>query len=656
MNTIAEYPILVADDDEALCRVIAEYLTSKGYTTIRAHNGKEALDSYYLNKPQCMIVDIKMPVMDGLTFLEKVRTNGAHVPVIMTTGDPDVQTAIRAIQSGAFDFLVKPLDLEVLAEKVSDAIAQVQNSHEQAVISELTSLHEISNKLTHTQDLTYLLDVTLKCCLELTGADSGSIMLVNKMFRELVIVQHKGVLPPMMKSSIDSSLEWPIAKWVLRNSASLLITDDKIAQGVILPLERRDIKSSICVPLFAGTETIGVINLNRLVGKTNFNSMHQKIVEVLSSQAGIAINNANLYTSINQKLEELSLISNYSEQLMGLVDREDVIGCLFHTVKQYFPIDVIGYLATQKRRFEFIYWSRGPLGDDELNEIRDEVVNQFNTEAHARVSIRRVALRRWPMPSVSDVPIHLPLLFRHSIRINIEENEFGMLYFGAGVGLDNLEEKMSLLSSLINQTRIALTNAKLYGDMKENYIKTIKALAIAVDAKDTYTHGHSENVMNIAAEISQEMGLDEKQIGTIRDGALLHDIGKIGIPGYILNKPGSLTYEEFNGIMKTHAALGANIVKDVPFLRDLYKLILCHHENYDGSGYPAGLKGEDIPFGARILHVADAFEAMTSNRPYRTSLGQGEAIKRLALERGSQFDPTIVDAFFCVAKRKGWLS
>jgi putative nucleotidyltransferase with HDIG domain len=161
--------------------------------------------------------------------------------------------------------------------------------------------------------------------------------------------------------------------------------------------------------------------------------------------------------------------------------------------------------------------------------------------------------------------------------------------------------------------------------------------------------------MNIAGELAHEMNIDEKMVGIIRDAGLLHDIGKIGIPGYILNKPGPLTYEEFNGIMKTHSALGANIVKDVPFLRDLTKLILYHHEHYNGAGYPEGLKGEQIPIGARILHVADAFEAMTSNRPYRNSLGQKEAIKRLGENSGLQFDPAVIDAFLRIAARKGWL-
>jgi putative nucleotidyltransferase with HDIG domain len=270
------------------------------------------------------------------------------------------------------------------------------------------------------------------------------------------------------------------------------------------------------------------------------------------------------------------------------------------------------------------------------------------------VNVKRVRLRSVKLPEVqmnvkgvSSVPE-----FKHILPVAWEEFKFGAFYFESSTKPENKAETTALLSNLVNQARIALTNSKLYSDIKENYIRTIKALAIAVDAKDTYTHGHSENVMNIAEEIAREMDLDEKTIGIIRDAGLLHDIGKIGIPGYILNKPGPLTYEEFNGIMKTHSALGANIVKDVPFLQGLYKLILHHHEHYDGNGYPDGIKGEQIPLGARILHVADAFEAMTSNRPYRHSLGEVEALKRLVDAKSTHFDPAVIDAFLRFAYRK----
>jgi putative nucleotidyltransferase with HDIG domain len=290
----------------------------------------------------------------------------------------------------------------------------------------------------------------------------------------------------------------------------------------------------------------------------------------------------------------------------------------------------------------------------QLEKICRDIAGAVNERAALRIDPRRISIEN-TNGSGKAVRRPLTLTFGHIIPLISEELCFGALYFGAVKSLENEAEMLSLLSGIVNQTRIALTNSKLYGDMKENYIRTIKALAIAVDAKDTYTHGHSENVMNIAAEICAEMGIDDKWVRIIKDASLLHDIGKIGIPGYILNKTGPLTSHEFDGVMKTHSPLGANIVKDVPFLQDLHDLILHHHEHFDGSGYPEGLAGDTIPLGARIIHVADAYEAMTSNRPYRSSLGSTEAVKRLRDGAGSQFDPKIVEAFLSIAKRKGWV-
>ncbi|MBD3344214.1 MAG: response regulator [Chitinivibrionales bacterium] len=655
MGKADEHLILIADDDKSLCTVVSDYLSTCGYTTAVAYDGRQALELYFELKPHLAIIDIRMPEMDGVQFLGEIRKNSSTIPVIITTGYPEVESAIKTLRNGAFDYIVKPLQMELLEQKIEQAFATTELSQENALLNELANLHDITSKLSNTHDLPRLLEDTLECCLDVSKARSGSIQLIDKSNRELFIARQKGVRAPLKRSSLGDAGEWPVSKWVVSNGKALLITDKETYPEVNIPLSRKEIGSSISVPLKVEDETIGVVNLNRPVGEESFTMLHLNTIEVLAAQAGIAINNANLYTSVHQKLDELSLISNYSERLMGLVEKDRIITCLFETIKENFQIDIIGYLTTYKRTYRLMYWSRGLASDSQVNEMCERVVSEYNAVSNALVVSKRVGMVPLNLSGTPDSPLPLSFAFTHIAPIAIEKIDYGILYFAAKNQLESEVEKLSLLCSLVNQTRIALTNAKLYGDMKENYIRTIKALAIAVDAKDTYTHGHSENVMNIAEEIALELALDATIIGIIRDGGLLHDIGKIGVPGYILNKPGSLTYDEFNGVMKTHASLGANIVKDVPFLRDLYKLILYHHENFDGSGYPDGLKGEAIPVGARILHVADAFEAMTSNRPYRNSLGRKEAFRRLKKERGKQFDPLIVDAFFRIALRKGWL-
>jgi response regulator RpfG family c-di-GMP phosphodiesterase len=203
---------------------------------------------------------------------------------------------------------------------------------------------------------------------------------------------------------------------------------------------------------------------------------------------------------------------------------------------------------------------------------------------------------------------------------------------------------LEIINVLASQASISIENVKLYQNIRDNYLKTVRGFALAVEAKDRYTHGHSENVMKYTVVLAKHLGLSDAELENVKYAGLLHDIGKIGVSELILNKPGRLTPSEFDEIKK-HPALGANIIADVPFLRPLVPMVLHHHEFFDGNGYPNGIKGDQIPFGARILSVADAYEAMTSDRPYRRSLSQQAALEILINGKGKQFDPLIVDTF-----------
>jgi putative nucleotidyltransferase with HDIG domain len=208
---------------------------------------------------------------------------------------------------------------------------------------------------------------------------------------------------------------------------------------------------------------------------------------------------------------------------------------------------------------------------------------------------------------------------------------------------------LEIINVLASQASISIENVRLYHNIRDNYLKTIRAFALAVEAKDEYTHGHSENVMKYTVVLARRLGLPDHELELVKYAGLLHDIGKIGISESILNKAGRLTAVEFDEIKK-HPELGAKIISDVPFLKSLVPMVLHHHEFYNGGGYPLKIAGTAIPFGARILSVADAYEAMTSDRPYRKSLTEDVAFSILSEERGKQFDPQIVDAFLDIIR------
>ncbi len=214
-----------------------------------------------------------------------------------------------------------------------------------------------------------------------------------------------------------------------------------------------------------------------------------------------------------------------------------------------------------------------------------------------------------------------------------------------------VEDDEMLLASIGSQVAVAIENYRLNLDVERTYVETIMALALAVEAKDPYSAGHSKRVGFYATQIAEEMGLDQETLRTLNDAGILHDVGKIGIKDEILLKPTPLSPDE-QRIMQQHPVIGEAIVKPVRSLSKVVELVRHHHERYDGSGYPAGLKGEAIPLGARILSVADTFDSMITDRPYRKRLSVDEAKAECTRTAGIQHDPAVVDAFLRVLAKK----
>lgn len=193
-----------------------------------------------------------------------------------------------------------------------------------------------------------------------------------------------------------------------------------------------------------------------------------------------------------------------------------------------------------------------------------------------------------------------------------------------------------------NEEYLQMLNKK-NEQIREMTTQTITAIANALDAKDAYTEGHAERVAAYSAHIARKLGMSEEEAGNIRFVALFHDIGKIGVPDVVLNKPGRLTTDEYDK-MKQHTIVGGEIIKDLDMIPGVYVGARYHHERYDGKGYPEGLKGEDIPYIARIIATADAFDAMTTNRIYRKRLTNEQALDELRKGMGTQFDSKVAGA------------
>ena len=214
------------------------------------------------------------------------------------------------------------------------------------------------------------------------------------------------------------------------------------------------------------------------------------------------------------------------------------------------------------------------------------------------------------------------------------------------------EDNLKLLFTMANDAASAIENATLYQNLHESYLSIIRALVSALELKDSYTSGHSESVSRYAVALAKGLKLSPQEIDSIEVAAILHDIGKIGVQESILNKSEKLNDEEWKE-MRRHPEFSYKILKEVNFPWKIKPLIYAHHERYNGKGYPAGLKGEKIPLGARILAVADTFAAMTSDRAYRKGLSKEVAIEELKRVAGTQLDPELVKVFVEMVMLKG---
>ena len=214
---------------------------------------------------------------------------------------------------------------------------------------------------------------------------------------------------------------------------------------------------------------------------------------------------------------------------------------------------------------------------------------------------------------------------------------------GSDTTVSSVDVKM--LSATASQLSIFLENALLYEDLNATFLGTLEALTASIDAKDRYTCGHSQRVALLTSQLAQAIGLPEEQVDRYRIAGLVHDIGKIGVPESVLLKIGKLTDEEYKTVQQ-HPEIGARILKDIPQMSDILGGVLHHHERYDGGGYPHGLSQEDIPLVARIIAIADTFDAMSSSRTYRKAMTRTSVLDEMKQSIPGQFDPVLAEIFF----------
>jgi len=244
-------------------------------------------------------------------------------------------------------------------------------------------------------------------------------------------------------------------------------------------------------------------------------------------------------------------------------------------------------------------------------------------------------------------------VFEYAVPIAVKGELKGVIFTGPKLsGEDYSDYDLDIMTFIANSVGIGMENSRLLSQLKLTYVQTLRSVISIVEAKDPYTKGHTERVASYAMALANRLDMPEEDLRRIMFAALLHDIGKMGVLDAIINKPGPLSEPEWE-LMRAHPVVGAAIVEKMEFLKGTVEIVRHHHESWNGRGYPDSLEGEDIPFGARIVTVADSFDAMTTDRPYRKALSIDEAVQRLEDGAGVQFDARLVKAFVAYVREKG---
>ncbi len=351
------------------------------------------------------------------------------------------------------------------------------------------------------------------------------------------------------------------------------------------------------------------------------------------------------YRQLKRQLLSQRALFDVSHEINSSIDVDEQINILLLTVMGQLVIEMAAIFVARDEESPLELHSTKGVPSSAMRSVRLEqeiaLLEHFEQDPRA-MNLRNPEAR---MSMGPDLRRMVEMGFVTALPIMIGPRLGGILFLGDKAGGRQLDDSdLMLLSSLLASAGIAMEKAALFRKLQESYIATIQSLMSAMEAKDTYTRGHTARVSRYAMAIAQAMGFSKEALEDVRLGATLHDIGKIGIHESILNKEGGLTSQELE-IMKEHPALGDRILRNISFLQRARKMVRHHHERWDGQGYPDGLKAEEISLGARIVTVADAFDAMTSNRTYSEGMGLEEAIWNLTSKVGTQFCEDTVRVF-----------
>ncbi|MGB2796491.1 MAG: diguanylate cyclase [Phycisphaerae bacterium] len=696
--------ILLIEDNPGDTRLIREFLAEKGGGQFRlewAERLEEGLRHLDAGHVDLVLLDLSLPQSAGLDTLAVVLGHAPRVPTIVLTGLDDVAVAVEAVRQGAQDYLIKrQLDGRLLVRAVRYAVErkQIGEALEGAKQKAETarwcaeSIGAVTAEVSRHMKPREIAEVvvrhlsgalhTPRCSMVLRTDDADGV--------EVVALYRDGKPAPFGHKGPMTLAEHPHIAEAMRERQTVVVRSQERHELALRGQAAVDKPwYYIMVPIATGEDVFGTVNIAVVDPQTTYDDQDLLMVETMCRHAAQALKNAAMVDDLehahaemekaNRRLEELAT----TDELTGLANRRrfmEAIGLETERARRYGSdlalamIDVDGFKAINDACGHV-------FGDRVLVEVAralekgaratdvvaryggDEIIILMpNTDAQAAVSAVERIRRRIAGRVVSDGQRSLEVTISAGISaLDSKDRTAGPdllirqadeALYAAKHGGGNVAKTWNEIArdrtegGADEATRVEDLRRKVAGlslQSKEMFVQSLWGLVHALEARDAYMKAHSASVTRYAVAIAETLELDPEETGVIRRAAMVHDIGKIAVPDSILQKRGPLDDHE-RCIMQGHVLAGVKIIDQMHFLERETPIVRHHHEYWNGGGYPDGISGEAIPLGARILAVADAFDAITSDRVYRKARSVSEALQVLIEESGRQFDARVVDA------------
>ena len=600
------------DDTKLLLRAIQRGGYSVSYARVETRRSMEkALARQEWNIILC---DYSMPQFNAMEALATLKASGLDIPLVIISGTIDEETAVTALTAGAKDFLVKGKFarlIPIIERELREAESRRQHRRaEDQIKYHARLLRHINDAVIATDDQFRITAWNRAAeriygwtALEVTGRSADEVL----------------------KSGLTKEQQIEAQELLRQESSFRSERIHSTRSGKILYVE----ENAIALTDERG-KLIGFVSVNRDITERKRAEMR-----------------------IHQQIEQLSALRNIDQAIISHIDLHLTLSIIITEVSKQLQVDavdvlllnsdaeILEYVATLGFRSQLIEMARVPLGDSyagrvvqegrliKIENIQEEPDDQLFANLNAREKFVFYC--------------GVPLITKGKVKGVLEVFHRAPRY--------PTSEWLDFLAMLAGQTAIAIENATLFENLQRTneelvkaYDTTIEGWSRALDLRDRETEGHTLRVTEMTLSLANSFGFHEEELVHLRRGALLHDIGKMGVPDSILLKPSSLTPLEWT-IMRQHPQYAYDLLKPITFLVPSLDIPYCHHEKWDGTGYPRGLKGEETPLAARLFAVVDVWDALISDRPYRPAWPKGQALTYISQQAGHHFDPQVVKAF-----------